>query len=419
MATRHRSVAATLRTLRLCFASLLIGTLSVSPALANNLPTCPPPNGSEWLSATLLPGPLETFAAATDTPGADPYLYILGGLNSNTDPEQVSDKVFRIKINTSDGSLMGGWGMDTLPFGGVYRYNCGVTYNSSGTHYLYRVGGIDDSGNNTPDVWYSMISSTNGAVNNWTHNQGFPVSAGHYVDLPAVRQLHGTVVVGNFLYVIGGSNAPTADNPGGTNGANIRSSVFYAKINSNGSVGQYDGGANGWTTTQSVLRAPVYKTCPIVLGSTIYVIGGESNSPQSNCAMDGTGSAIPNVYYATQTNATTGALSDWQEATMSALPCALAATVTASVPAPNQAIVLAGGDATGHGGDICLAYKGVSVSGLLTWSTSDSFDLPFKVSRNAGAKLTLGSTTYVYSLGGLKVTNTSIADTRETYYHAF
>jgi N-acetylneuraminic acid mutarotase len=145
--------------------------------------------------------------------------------------------------------------------------------------------------------------------------------------LPEPVQLHGTVVNKGYLYVIGGSTAPVAE-PGDETTA-----VVYAKFDADGSLGPFA------STTE--LPAANYKTCPVADHGLIYLLGGEA--PKSTSA----------VWYASP--AQDGSLSAWSAA--SPLPYANAATAIVN---SNSAIVMMGGDTTGSGGDTSGVVGGKS-----------------------------------------------------------
>src|SRR5581483_1585934 len=159
----------------------------------------------------------------------------------------------------------------------------------------------------------------------------------------------------------------------------ITNAVYYAKINSDGSVGAF--------TATASLPVPLYKTCPVVVNGTIYMSGGESSSA--------TPPSVNTVYYATPNP--DGSISSnpgWQTATNLLhidAPQAVAYVNT-------KGIVLMGGDSCGTGCDWSTVYEGV-VNGTnpasITWNTLHA--LPANVSRNAGATLNH----YAYSVAGL------------------
>ena len=192
--------------------------------------------------------------------------------------------------------------------------------------------------------------------------------------LPEPVQLHGTIVNKGYLYVVGGSTAPVAE-PGDETTA-----VVYAKFNADGSLGPFI------STTK--LPAANYKTCPVADHGLIYLLGGEA--PKSTSA----------VWYASP--AQDGSLSAWSAATP--LPYTNAATAIVN---SNSAIVMMGGDTTGSGGDTSGVVGGkITGPGTIKWTLLPP--LPKVTSRQPGAAYN----GYVYSIGGLSPN----VDTSAVYY---
>ncbi|MEK9170271.1 MAG: hypothetical protein AAB674_01350, partial [Patescibacteria group bacterium] len=80
--------------------------------------------------------------------------------------------------------------------------------------------------------------------------------------LPAARQAHTSVVTNGYAYVIGGYNSVS------------QTTVYYAKLNSNGSTG-------AWATNANALPADRSDHSSVVANGYVYVLGGYSNTPVS------------------------------------------------------------------------------------------------------------------------------------------
>lgn len=181
--------------------------------------------------------------------------------------------------------------------------------------------------------------------------------------LPEPLQLHGTVANNGYLYVIGGSTAPVAESGQETN------AVAYAEFNPDGTLGPF--------TPTTDLPVADYKTCPVADHGAIYLLGGEV--PESTSA----------VWYALP--AEDGSLAAWNAATP--LPYTNAATAIVN---SDGAIVMMGGDTSGTGADTSGAAKGRLLGlGTIQWHLLPA--LPKVTSRQAGASYD----GYVYSIGGL------------------
>jgi len=196
----------------------------------------------------------------------------------------------------------------------------------------------------------------------------------HTTSLPEPLQLHGTVANKGYLYVMGGSTAPIAE-PGYETAA-----VSYAKFNPDGTLGPF--------TSTTELPVADYKTCPVADRGFIYLLGGET--PKS----------VSSVWYASPRQ--DGSLGAWNAAT----PLLYTDAATAIVNS-NGAVVVMGGDTTGSGGDTSGVVEGkITGPGTINWTLLTH--LPKVTSRQSGTAYN----GYVYSIGGLAPN----VDTSAVYY---
>lgn len=347
--------------------ALLLTVLMIFPDGVAVAQSCTSSSWTPFPTSSQLPTAIETLNAVVN----NGYLYVLGGSTGTTGFQST---VSYVQLSTTTGMPLTAFKSTTPLLSPLSRDLCGLAYNG----FLYTVGGVEASSSNPNGqtvgyVQYAPFHPATGTIGSWTRQTGL---------LPEVVQLHGAVVLNGYMYVIGGSTYPDVSSPASA----ITNAVYYAKINSDGSV-------NAFTATAS-LPVPLYKTCPVAVNGTIYMSGGESSSA--------TPPSVNTVYYATP-NAD-GSISSnpgWQTATNLLhidAPQAVAYVNT-------KGIVLMGGDFCGTGCDSATVYKGV-VSGTnpasITWSTLAS--LPAtppqntgKTSRNAGATLNH----YAYSVAGL------------------
>jgi hypothetical protein len=342
---------------------------------------------STWQPSTVaLPNITETLGVALNGSTA----YVIGGENWNSGNPLFPTKIYhKLAASLYNGNTTG-WYSDNLwqdknsnppnQIVGFSRDLCGVVANG----YVYTVGGVYQdtgtvsNGHNygfaTNQVWYAKIQSS-GSLGTWTLSP---------YTLPAVVQLHGAVVLNNYLYVIGGSNDPYGDTNVSHNVTNV---VSYAQISpTTGAIlSAFQPGPTlpGDSENPSGER---YKTCPVVDGSTIYIAGGENS-----------GGALYTVYYATQSG---GVLGSWTPVSSTSELNILGVDTTDAAQAVvyNNGIILMGGDQTGSGNDTNCVFQGtVTGAGDITWSTTNIISpLPVPISRNAG--LTYGK--YIFSLGG-------------------
>ncbi len=203
-------------------------------------------NGSlgTWVYTTSFSGPRGGLAAVA----YNGYMYILGGYNGSSSLNDV-----QYAIINSNGTL-GSWN---------YTYNSannGTTFSGGFTNAregegavvyngkLYLFGG--EGSTYYSDVQYASINN-NGTIGSWTTD-----SNSMYIDVA----YFGFTEYNGYIYAVGGVNANY-----------YYQLVQYAKINSNGSVGQ-------WNYTTSVYEnARVYNSA-VAYNGYLYVIGGDNDS---------------------------------------------------------------------------------------------------------------------------------------------
>jgi hypothetical protein len=179
--------------------------------------------------------------------------YVRGGEILQADPLNSS-----IILNQSNSGEPQSWGI-TADLG-TPRDNAGaVAYNG----YVYDVGG-DDGSSMLTSVAYSKINN-DGTLGTWS-TTGTSVPARGY---SSVVQANG------YIYIMGGSSVQS--------NTDVKSEVYYAKINSDGTVGTFN--------TTSALPAARKSGAGVTLNGYIYYIGGSSSSTV-------TPTSAANVYYA-------------------------------------------------------------------------------------------------------------------------
>jgi parallel beta-helix repeat protein len=187
-----------------------------------------------WNSTTSLP---DTRASATSITYND-RLYIIGGWEPYG---PTYEDVWCAPIN-SNGTL-GSWN-STTPLPVATAGHASVVYGN----YLYVIGGYyrrQYSGHTYYNyVWYAPINS-DGTISSWLQT----------TSLPTNKCFHTSVTYNGYIYVIGGYN-----------GSDITDEVWYAPINSDGTLGS-------WASTNSLPVKKAYHTC-VLHNGCIYVIGG-------------------------------------------------------------------------------------------------------------------------------------------------
>jgi hypothetical protein len=281
------------------------------------------------------------------------YMYAMGGNNGTT----AQGNLYWAKVNSSDGSIFSPTPGDTtctdwctssdynLPSSAARQGASMVAYNN----YLYLIGGLDGSGTRTSSVyiaklgangepqlwhpsdqnkanwvyWYqdtalSAARSYTGAVayNNRMYLVGGSTTGstggvatvekaditptgvltgwGSVTSIPAARYSHGVQIYNDRLYVIGGASGTTTQN-----------TVYYTKINNDGSLNSWLTGTAISNGTAGGTRASMGGTMTTIWGGFIYVSGGCTT-------MNGSGycTAIANDIQLASINAD-GSITDW------------------------------------------------------------------------------------------------------------
>lgn len=172
------------------------------------------------------------------------YVYVMGGGNENG---MLFDDVEQAAIN-SDGTI-GDFAL-TGHLNTAVIYSTGVTVGS----YIYVIGGKNTSGA-VPKVQQALINA-DGSLGAWTLAS----------DLPSGRVYSGNAVVGNTVYVIGG-----------TDGTTYLPAIASATVGSNGVLGAFA------TMDQTTWHLQTVRASPAiaVVGHAVVVIGGFNSTSTS------------------------------------------------------------------------------------------------------------------------------------------
>jgi N-acetylneuraminic acid mutarotase len=179
---------------------------------------------------------------------ANGYVYVIGGSNSGA-----QSTVYYAKLN-ADGST-GAWTTNANALPAARYFHSSVVANG----YVYVVGGGNTSDIAQSTVYYAKLNA-DGSTGAWATNANA---------LPAARYIHSSVVVNGYVYVIGGNNASDI----------TQSTVYYAKLNADGSTG-------AWSTNANALLINLSGPSSVVANGYVYVIGGSN------------GAFVSTVYYA-------------------------------------------------------------------------------------------------------------------------
>ncbi len=185
------------------------------------------------------------------------YLYVIGGLDGSGNR---TSTIYIAKLGANGepqlwhptGGTAAYWYSDTGLSGGTARsYLAAAAYNNR----LYLVGGQTNAASGgVTTVEYANINPT-GTLGSWNPGTALPAGAGTH--------MHTVHIYNDVLYTIGGFEGAA------TSSANMRSAVYYAKINSSGSL-------NAWIATESFsgARATLGGNFSAVWGAYIYLAGG-------------------------------------------------------------------------------------------------------------------------------------------------
>ena len=269
---------------------------------------------------------------------ANGYAYAIGGTNNFGNLDNVS----YAKLN-ADGTT-GAWisSPHTLP--NSLFYSSAVTANG----YVYVLGGYNFGFFDT--VYYAPLN-TDGSVGNWT------TSPNH---LPDAIYFGVAVTANGYVYYMSGSDA-----------SGLASAVYYAKLNTDGTIGS-------WTTSPNHLPDAIRGASAITANGYVYVIGGEDNS-----------SELSTVYYA-KLNAD-GSVGSWTTSP-NVLPQALSGTE--ALTENNYVYVLGGND--GSNEQASAYYAKLNTDGTIgSWTTSPNV-LPQALEFGAA----YAANSYIYYAGG-------------------
>ncbi|MEK7600333.1 MAG: hypothetical protein AAB462_04845, partial [Patescibacteria group bacterium] len=205
-----------------------------------------------WASTTNLPIAIGDHASVV----ANGYVYVLGGYNGS-----YLNDVYYAKLN-ADGTL-GGWNQ-TTDFPGFRHLPTSVVANG----YVYVLGGKDETGTFRNTVYYAKLNA-DGTVGSWQTANAFT----------GTRDAHTSVTANGYVYVIGGENPALTP----------LTSVQYAKVNADGSL-------SAWQATTG-LGTALFGQATVVANGYVYAIGGGNG-----------GGASTSIYYARlNSNGTIGA----------------------------------------------------------------------------------------------------------------
>ncbi|MDO8429854.1 MAG: hypothetical protein Q7S73_00620, partial [bacterium] len=310
--------------------------------------------GSWQTNPSVLPS-FHSFGLSTIV--ANGYVYAIGGSsvsNSITAGTVTTySAVDRAKLN-SDGSI-GAWQTDSNALPLAIGEHSSVAANG----YVYAIGGAWGIGfggaTGQSAVYYAKLNS-DGSTGAWKTNTNA---------LPAALAAHTSVVANGYVYAIGGSS-----------GGVLQSTVYYAKLNSDGSTG-------AWKTNANALTLPRYRHSSAVANGYVYVIGGYETP-----ALPGADARVATIYYAKLNN--DGSIGAWAT-NANSLPGVL--DKHTSVVANGYVYVIGG--ANDIGTQVAVYYAKLNNNGSIgAWQTNSNSLTAARVSHSS-----VVANGYVYVFG--------------------
>lgn len=291
---------------------------------------------SSWQSTTSISA-ARSELAATIYKG---YIYVGGGSGSTA--------MLYASLNATGG--ISSWSSTTI----LPSWRQGHTLTAY-EDALYLVGG-ESSGGLQATVHFGQVSPT-GVTESFTAT----------TNIPAARRGHAAVAYNGYMYVSGG----------GTTSTNFNTTVYYAPISSNGTVG-------AWSTTTAFTTGRRGHGM-VAHNGYMYLIGGQSGA--ATYRSDVLRSSI---------NSSSGALGSWS--TMSALPNTLGYFGSAVY---GSKIYLVGGLLSGSTRTPLVHSVTINSNGsLATWGTETN---QMSIGKERTATVVNGG--YIYSIGGYSSSN--------------
>jgi hypothetical protein len=172
------------------------------------------------------------------------YLYAVGGKNGTTYYNDVS----YAPLN-SDGSV-GTWTVDTHTFTTGRKFLGAAAHNG----YMYVLGGKTSAGGTLQDIQYAPIGGSGALSGNWA-SAGSSISTGGQGTSLAIYK--------GYAYAVGGYN-----------GTSYSTTVYYAPVNTDGTIGS-------WSTTSSFTTAR-YNAATVVYNDNLYLVGGADSAAMND-----------------------------------------------------------------------------------------------------------------------------------------
>lgn len=318
-------------------------------------------NGSAWVLATVSGGSLQTAYTAS-TGGTTPEIK----LDSTRGGLDIQDADTTIGANLLNVRASNGSGLGSILLG-VGNTGAFTSQNSTDSTAAFRIlnstGGslmtVDSTGSNI-----ALLGNNTSALSTWTTTTAMSVGAS------TVRVRGDAVAANGYLYYIGGND---------NNSGNTISTVEYAKINADGTIGT-------WASTTSLndgSNAPRRQFKAVAMNGFLYVIGGRDASNATKTTA---------MYAKLNSDGTVGS---WK--TTTALP---SARFGAGTFAYNGYMYVMGGFNSSVAQTNTIYYAKVNPDGTLGSWTTNAINIDDSLGNIKGTTVANG---YVYIPGGYSV----------------
>jgi hypothetical protein len=209
-----------------------------------------------WVATTSLPTPKSGAAIEVDRG----YLYAIGGYDSSIG--NFTSSVYSARIN-ADGKI-GTW-ITTSALPDVRTEGESAIYNG----VIYQTGGQGAFNSDTNTVYIAATQTLATAtppfnMSSWSPTTILGAGSGSATAKATTRQLHSSVAYNGYLYIIGGQAGTTPT-----------TTVHYAPINANGTLG-------AWVVSTNALPLARHSHKSVVVNGYIYVFGGTVSGAASN-----------------------------------------------------------------------------------------------------------------------------------------
>ncbi len=180
---------------------------------------------------------------------------------------QIDNTNSTVTINGNNNGELQSWKLNNVPLGATAPNDTTRVVNREdvatviANGYMYAIGGFDGT-NTVNSVFYAKVNA-DGSVGAWQcqgtavatscGTSSSPINANN---IPGVKRYAAATVANGYIYVVGGFD-----------GTNAQSSVYFARLNSDGSTGI-------WQTNNVPLTTARVAPSAVVANGMMYVIGG-------------------------------------------------------------------------------------------------------------------------------------------------